>query len=223
MTPRLSVLIPVRIESQWRKAIYDHVIPLWQRLDVDLCVGAHDGPGPINISAACNRARAQASTNRLAVFTLDSIPPPQADLDTLAGFLDNHPWGRIFNRTHYLSRVQTKLMFAGRRRPNSAPGKTVGFCPGLVAMRADVFDDAGGYPEAFCGWGYEDAAMRRALIAFHGPPPTPPLDATTQLWHPRSTRINEDRNRVMFEAFDAAVNDPARMRRVIAEHREPRA
>jgi predicted glycosyltransferase involved in capsule biosynthesis len=80
----------------------------------------------------------------------------------------------------------------------------------------------GGYPEAFCGWGYEDAAMRRALIALHGQPPTPPLDLTAQLWHPRAARTNEDRNRAMFERFDAAVNSPSLMRQVIAEHRGPR-
>lgn len=222
MTPRLSVLIPVRVASPWRKAIYDHVMPLWRDLDVDLCVGVHDGPGPFNNSAACNRARAMARTARLAVFTLDSIPPPQADLDHLAGFLNAHPWGRIYNRTRYLNRLHTKTTIAGRRTPNGVPGTVHPFCPGLVAMRAEVFDDVGGYPEAFCGWGYEDAAMRRALIALHGRPPTPPLDMTSQLWHPLSPRVNEDRNRAMFEVFAAAVDDPDLMRRVIAEHRRPR-
>jgi hypothetical protein len=34
--------------------------------------------------------------------------------------------------------------------------------------------------------------------------------------------VNENRNRAMFELFDAASNDPDHMRRVIAEHRDPR-
>jgi hypothetical protein len=222
MTPRLSILIPVRIESPWRKLIYYHVIPQWQALDVDLCVGIHDGPEPFNNSAALNRARAQARTDLLAVFTLDTIPPPQTDLDHLADFITNHPWTRVYDRTLYLDRANTKAVLIRHEPPNPAGGRIWTFCPGLVAMRADVFDDVGGYPEAFCGWGYEDAAMRRALIALHGEPPDPPLDMTAQLWHPRSTRANEDRNRAMFEVFDAAKNDPDLMRQVIAEHRKAR-
>lgn len=216
----LSVLAPVRLADPHRTAVHRFTSTAWSRLPVEQVVAHHDGPGPFNISAAINAARDRAHGDRLLVMGCDHLPPTAEQLCTVDTLLDSWPWLGVYAATARLDRASTfAVMLTGADPTRAAVERHVDRCTGILAMRADVFDDLGGYPEAFTGWGYEDTAVRTALTTLHGEPPAPPLPLLRSLWHPAAPRTTKQHNRHRYADFAAAAGDPARMRQVLARHR----
>jgi hypothetical protein len=216
----LSVLTPVRLADPHRRAVHRHTSAAWSRLGVQQCVAHHDGPGPFNISKAINAARAMAAGDRLLVMGCDHLPPDRDGLDRIHDALDEHPWLGVYAATEQLDRRSTfRVMLEHADPATRVVERRLERCTGILAMRADVFDDLGGYPEAFTGWGYEDTAVRTALATLHGDPPAPPLPVLRSLWHPKAPRTTKQHNRHRYAEFAAAAGDPTRMREVLARHR----
>lgn len=181
----LSVLLPWRSDDPHRIAAWDHNRPRWEALGVQLCV-SDDGRtgGPFSLARAVNKARRQATGQHLAVFGADHVPPDQDRLAWIFARLNRHPWTMVYAATRIFSPMSTQRILAGRTPSPAMDSHLIGMCEGIFAVRADVWDDVGGFDERFVGWGAEDTAFKTMLRALH---PGGRLDGVGEawaLWHP---------------------------------------
>lgn len=161
----ISVLIPWRSVEPARVRAWHHLRPQWEKLGVELCVADDGLSGPFSVSRAINRARAMATGDTLVVYGADHVPPDEARLDWIDKRLAAHPWTAVYASVRIFSDYGTALICRGAD-PADCVGwtwTTIAMCTGILAMRADVFDDIGGWDERFVGWGAEDSAVRLVL------------------------------------------------------------
>jgi hypothetical protein len=89
---------------------------------------------------------------------------------------------------------------------------------GPIVAPLEMLREVGGYDERFVQWGAEDDAFAAALSTLAGPPIQ--LDRTVLLlWHPAAPLGREQyaRNVALLARYQAAADDPAAMRELIAE------
>ncbi|HEX7160534.1 MAG TPA: hypothetical protein VF223_04765 [Trebonia sp.] len=161
---RLSVLIPWRSDDPDRIRAWEFNRARWQALDVELCVADDGRTGRFSVPMAVNRARALASGDGLLLFGADHIPPSPEKLEWVRARLEAMPWSGVYAETRAFSRRATQKIIDGRP-PETLHTQSQLICvaEGVVAVRADVWDDVGGEDERFQGWGAEDSALRFAL------------------------------------------------------------
>lgn len=185
----VSILIPWRTDHGHRECLWTYLRPLWEALPYQLCVaddGAEDG-APFSYAAAANRAAAEATGDVLITWGADQLPDDIA-IDGAANLARSHGWSRLFARTGYYSPFHTEAILGGAD-PDRLPLEAIEpHCTGIMAIRRDTWDDAGGMDERFHGWGYEDAALRDLLIRRHGD--LLAVRSTLRcLWHPVRHRV----------------------------------
>lgn len=187
----ISILVPWRSKEPDRIRAWDHIRPLWEQADVQLCV-ADDGEtyGPFSVAKAINRARREATGDMLALYGADHLPPPPDKLDWIAERLNAHPWTAIYASVRIFDLEGTDLICRGADPATCLDhtATTIAMCTGILAMRADVFDDIGGMDERFCGWGAEDSAFRLALRTLHPDGNDVGEGEVWSLWHPEAPR-----------------------------------
>lgn len=182
----ISVLIPWRSDDPDRVRAWDFNRPRWDSLDVQLCVADDNrSEGPFSVARAVNRARKMAAGDILAVFGADHIPPDPARLGWIADRLQEHPWTMVYSATRIFSREGTARALAGLPLDVAAcMGSThIAMCEGIVALRAQVWDDVGGFDERFEGWGSEDSAFKVVLHALYPAGRTDGNGEAWALWH----------------------------------------
>ena len=217
----VSILIPYRPDSPQREAI-----AAWHRHHLQTtypCVqtircddGAVDGP--FNRSRALNRCRALATEDLLWVLDVDTAPHPD-DLGIALAALGDHAWIDPYRTALELDQVGTTFVLDGRATPHSWNRHTVrGHAHGLPLIRADVWDDIGGWDETFAGWGYEDMAMHDTLTTLHPPVIAPPIEHIRTLTHPRQASVQSARAHDHYnDAYLPARGDAHAMRQIIKD------
>lgn len=224
---RLDVLMPFRAATPHRQALHDWTWALWEKFwrnhaDVNVIV-ADDGRTDdlFSPAAAVNRAFRLSTADYLIIEGSGHFPHTDQHLDWLIDTLDKHPWVGAYAGHRELTQQATMRLLAegpSDTDPMSLPaGRQTPYAIGVIAMRRDVFLDAGGMDERFVGWGYEDTALRAVLTAMYGKPPQPTGKLTT-LWHPPSTRRNLRANAALYKEVARGVSGgPERAKAYIAK------
>jgi hypothetical protein len=164
----ISVLIPWRSDDPARVEAWAYLRGLWAQADVELCSTSDGLDGRFSYAAGANRCRTLATGEHLLLYGADQLPPTPGKLDWIRQRLKAMPWTGVYAETRVYSRRATRKIMDGL--PLSALRNMFATAPvaeGIIAVRADVFDDLRGMDERFRGWGAEDVAFRFALKTLH--------------------------------------------------------
>jgi hypothetical protein len=187
----------------------------WKQLPGVEVIYADDGGvdgEPFNVSRAVNRARAQASGKYLVVFGCDHVPPSPDRMRWIRELLDRLPWAGIFDRTLELTATGTTKVLEGDNPADRLYGAaTIPACQGIIAVRAEVWDEIGGMDERFAGWGFEDTALREALAAVFPDGHGGGDGYVLALWHPLASRDRTVSNEALYLEYVQAATE-GRMR-----------
>lgn len=220
--PDVSVLVPWRTDNGPREVGYRWVMPRWEASGLEVVEGRDSGVGLWNISQALNDARSRVTGDYLVVMGADHIPDPDHIRARIAE-LDGGPWCVLFAAREVLTEKATQRLLAGRTLP---PGRSVlrtrQEAPGIVAVRADVWDALGGRDERFAGWGGEDRAFNYAITTLFGPSPAP-RGTVRDLWHPEVPRSERARNHPLRDRYAAASGHAEAISELLAEAKSARS
>lgn len=167
-----AILIPFRDNGDGvRSRLWHYCEWRLKASGITYYVADDDGsPGqPFNIGKARNEAFRQSTEDILLIMDADHIVQPlavEAVLDKLAS--RNLPWAPIFSTNGVFDYFQTEAIFSNRLDPLTAvPELTSPYCTSPLAVRREVWDDVGGQPEDYNGWGAEDVQFRATLQALY--------------------------------------------------------
>lgn len=189
----ISVLIPWRTDNGPRQEALDFILPMWDELGVEVCIGEDDPDGPFNCARSQNRAFRKATGDNLVMFGADCIPTLTALSGVEAG-LQRYPWFPLYGQTGYYSKDSTAKILRSEKPYQGEPFEhLVPFCTGVIALSRSAYEETGGMDERFAGWGMEDAAFRRTLYLLFGDGPAS-QETLACLWHEESARGNSSEN-----------------------------
>jgi GT2 family glycosyltransferase len=216
----IAVCIPYRENGDHRQRAYRYVEAWWQRLGYPVFTAA--GPdGPFNRSAARNQAARQAGKWKVAVFAdADTIGDP-ALIDISIQHAANGHLSYPFTEYAGLSATGTRRLIEGGGL--SGPYKRKRLSPGgILAVSRQLFEQVGGWDEAFQGWGYEDLAFSYAAGTLGGIRREP--GRIHHLWHPivpekRDAIAGRTINRTRMMRYRVANGDQEAMRRLLGNLR----
>lgn len=214
---KVAVLIPYRAGDNYRENAFRYVRQWWDQFPYEVCVA----PGPdglMNRSAARNEAARSTSWDVGIFADADTI----GQVELIPRAVDAAAEGKLaypFTEFEGLSAVGTRNFINGYgnlqviKRKRLSPG-------GILAVPHDLYDEVGGYDEAFQGWGYEDLAFAYAAGTFaevHREE-----GVITHLWHPNAPEKpkairGKSENRARKERYLAAAGDPEKMRALLEE------
>lgn len=181
----ISVLIPWRSQDLHRILAWDYNRARWEASGVQLCVADDDRTeGPFSLARAVNKARRQATGEYLAIFGADHIPPTPDKLAWIADRLRQHPWTAVYALTRIFAPDRTARILRGQLPTPVMKSHVIHACEGIVALRAEVWDDVGGMDERFEGWGAEDTAFKAVLFALYPDGRGDGVGEAWALWHP---------------------------------------
>jgi len=222
----LSVLIPWRSEEPARVRAWKFNRSRWSRLEplIEVCV-AGDGrtEGTFSVARAVNRARKQATGDQLVIFGADHLPPTYERINWIIKRLQRHPWTQVYSATRVINEAGTERVLGPQRMAPETAAELrfdwVGCCYGILALRADVFDDVGGMDERFEGWGAEDTALRVALQALYPAGCGVGEGEAITFWHPDAPRGQQTQDNVArYYEYETAAK-AGRMREYLKEAR----
>lgn len=199
----VSVLRAWRTGDPWRERIFSLTTQRWMELTGwEICTGdATHSDGFVSVSQGMNLARAHASHDMLVIASADHLPDPVAVKEAVEK-AEQYGWAPIFRRTTVLTKKATNLLLSGHDiDPAQHGAESAPFCTSLMAVRADVWDDVGGWDERFYGWGCEDTAFRTVLRTLYPEPGMTPTATTYALWHPKSARDRFDSNLALLAEY----------------------
>ncbi len=189
--------------------------------------GVHsEGEGPFNRAAGCNRAVRQADDTAAGwdvalIIDGDIIPERQAVIDGVALARESGAMVLPFTSRRDLNMRGTDLILSGRvpvdaraLRPYTRRVYTDNLSSVVIVARR-LWEAAGGYDEAFVGWGMEDNAFA-VTCETHGGPIRRTPGTVWHLWHPTQQAESPHThthtlmaNRARHQRYLAARGDPA--------------
>ena len=115
---------------------------------------------------AVNRAVAQSHGDIVVVHDADMLPD-WAAIERAATVADRRGWSLIYSLVQMLSPEETGRFIEHGELPTLTEHPVhVYLCPGLIAVRRDLWESVGGMDERFgTGYGYEDCALRNLLAS----------------------------------------------------------
>jgi glycosyl transferase family 7 (putative galactosyltransferase) len=158
---------------------------------------AECGRRPFSVSRAVNNAATWAQHSDITGYLImgaDHIPDPAA-LEYAARTLEQWPWVKLYSRIAYVPQEWTRALIDGYPYDELPQLSVINApCPGVVAVRRDVWERVGGMNEDYEGYGYEDNQLCADLTRVAGPPgPVSPY-TLRELWHPTGHRVHGDAN-----------------------------
>lgn len=159
---------------------------------------------PFSVSRALNDAAKHATGDSWLLFGADHVPNPQV-VAWAAGELRAYPFIRLHDRVAYATQGSTQIILSSTAFPLDAADwhEISAPCPGVLAIRREAFEAAGGMDERYEGWGYEDTDLLHRLQLVNTPPRNGRMRASgwplRELWHPGGHRDLDGPNRALFE------------------------
>jgi hypothetical protein len=160
---------------------------------------------PFSVARALNDAAKHAHGEHFLLFGADHVPDPKA-IEWAAHQLRGYSFARIYERVAYATEATTRLILHGTEMPLDAAdwNEVSAPCPGVLGVRRDAFERAGGLDERYEGVGYEDTDFLTALQRTHqnGSRGTlgPSGYVLRELWHDASHRVYEGtRNQRLYQ------------------------
>jgi len=217
-----TIVVPWRDTDPDRAQAFEFVSTRLHTLLPDArLILADSGHEPFNRAASRNHGVTLADEGVVVICDADTIPevePLHAAINAAAadGLL-HLPY------THYraLSKAGTTAARGGTKlRGCHAELETTCSQGGILVMRADTWQAAGGMDERFTGWGFEDAAFHAAVRTVHGDV-IRHAGTIHHLWHPSDIDFTSNEyaaNRALCQRYENAYGDPRVMRALQAEH-----
>jgi hypothetical protein len=195
-----SIVIPWRDDghrSAACQAVCGHLRSILPGSPLLLVDSGHE---TFNRSASRNLGVGRAGPEEVVVVCdADTIPEAQSLKNAITRAYD----GRLhypFAVVNYLTEAGTALVLAGESPdPTRIEFSIPSAQGGVMVMRASAWRAAGGMPEDFIGWGYEDNAWYAAVAKAIGPP-IHHAGVAWHLWHPHDRyagTIEQTRNFLM--------------------------
>jgi hypothetical protein len=201
--------------------VWEYLRGEWIRAGVHVVAGSDPQAaetGRFSVSRALNNAARHApdDVTMFALYGADHLP----DLEVLRWAVERlgeQPWTPLHRGIHYATAESTEQLLTGHIGLDELTWRFEdALCPGVLAVRREVWDYIGGMDERFELYGWEDSALV-AVLSTVFPIPWPHPTALYELWHPEAHRdlSPENPNRQRFEQeYLPAFGDPDRMLRV---------
>ena len=166
----VSLIIPFASEDIRRLQIFDWVEMRWEDTcpGFEMCIG-HDDPHDFNRSKARNKAFEESSGDIIVISDADTACPIDNVLGGIKAVEEGAPWVIAHTEYHSLTEEYTDwlitqppgMMFKPPFESNWVMrNRSVA---GVLVMRREDYERAGGYDERFEGWSYEDNAFQLAM------------------------------------------------------------
>jgi len=217
--------VPWRPDGEHRDALWTFCRAYWERVCPDIELVTADVAGIFNRSAAINRA-AEGSWD--VAVALDADVVADADQVYRAVEMAQHTGRLTLGFEHYagLTPHMTKLVMEGYEgeRDRGVRYRSDRHESSIVAVPRALWDDVGGFIEAFQGWGQDDVAFAHACRILGGGIERVPGNVW-HLWHPRSAERDKKLQtyrdaQALGERF-RSVTTEHEMRALLAESRRP--
>lgn len=163
---------------------------------------------PFSVARALNDAAKHAHGDHFLLFGADHVPDIKA-VQWATHALRGYAFARIYDRVAYATEAATRVILSNICYPLDAADwhEVSAPCPGVLAVRREAFENAGGLDERYEGWGYEDTAFLDALARTHTGTHRgtmgPSGHVLRELWHPGHARDLDGRNRAIYKGGPA--------------------
>lgn len=213
MSPACTAIVPFRPDPSGERDLHLRAVLRWLgSMPVDVVVVQH-GPrptpppeppgairylhvasdGPFSKAAACNAGYGVSSTAAIALVDADTLVDRGPFLGCVDRVVDGVDVIRPFGQLVELDREASRRVHDGvdpsdldlGDTPPGRDGETIPICGGIVILRSDAFERAGGMDETFLGWGGEDDALSTALLRTGSDCRILSAGRAYHLWHPR--------------------------------------
>lgn len=220
------ILVPRRADGGVRDDLWRFSRAWWADLFPDwLIVEGHHDEGPFNRSAAINRAADLAGPWDVAVIIDADVLPDQAAVHGAVAVARSGQPALGFSLRRHLTARGTREVMAGDRGDWSRHVKQdhKDSVSGAIVVGRGLWDQLGGFDEAFVGWGWEDVAFKLAAETLAERPVARLHGHLWHLWHPVTPERDEKRpefiaNRDRARRYRAARGNLAEMRALLAEN-----
>lgn len=166
------------------------------------------GIRPFSVARALNDAAKHAHGDHFLLFGADHVPDVKA-VQWATHALRGYAFARIYDRVAYATEAATRVILSNICYPLDAADwhEVSAPCPGVLAVRREAFENAGGLDERYEGWGYEDTAfldtLARTHTGTHRGTMGPSGHVLRELWHPGHARDLDGHNRAIYEGGPA--------------------
>lgn len=177
---QVDILIPFYADTPLRQTIWNRNHYLWGDLpEANLCVAddpTRTSTGVFSPGRARNAAALKGTADWILAYGADETPPSPEVLQDTFQRARKHGWAPMYAGTRVLKPNSSEAFAKGIETEIEKLhlSTRVPSAMGLVLVTRDLFRKAGGYDTRFIGWGFEDSALRKMLIALAGIPPYAP-------------------------------------------------
>lgn len=176
VSPRVVILVPRRDGFEDRDRLWAYARTWWENDQPTWPIfeGHHEEhEGPFNRSVAINRAAEAAGSWDVAVIIdSDVLCDPNAVRAAVDMAVATNGMVLGYTDRYSLSPRGTERVMGGFRgnwkKTGFLLGKAKDACSSCVVVTRELWEDVGGFDEAFVGWGWEDVAFRIACETLSG-------------------------------------------------------
>lgn len=184
----ISVCIPWRSDDPSRIAAWRACERAWKTSGLDYVAASDEQTGPFARARAINNAAAHSFGNVIVIHGADQLPDLAA-IEDAAWDAEVFGWAFVYSRVQMFSPEQTQAYIELDVLPSVEAHPPHDYlCPGLLAVRRDLWATVGGMDERFgTGYGYEDCALRNRLASVAGTGALGRAQGLLRsLWHPHA-------------------------------------